>query len=189
MKKAVKRIFIFPAAIILASCATASRKITPAPLRGTAELIDSFEEENNWYAAGTSEPHDYSTGTDTSEEWSTQGDFCGQWSFMRIPQNGLASFALDLPPQTDLTGAKAITADINNTSQNPLSVFVEIQSAHQQIIFTTEKITLAIGENINVRFELITDKEYAGEINSLVFRLKGKSASGELFIDNINLVR
>ncbi|HBP09548.1 MAG TPA: hypothetical protein DD629_04895, partial [Treponema sp.] len=170
----------------------------PLP-KGTLELIDGFEEENFWYALGETKSDDYSTDTDTTEEWSTQGDFCAQWSFAKIPQNAKASFAIENLVQKDWSSAKVLIADINNTCQNPLVILLETQGGPHHIISRTQEILLGIGENINVYFDLlheitdengnqisaITEKD---DIRSISFQIKGKSFSGSVFLDNINLV-
>ena len=216
MKKSIQAMFLFITAAFLVSCASTPSKpdteITaekntavkvipinnPLP-KGTLELIDGFEEENFWYALGETKSDDYSTDTDTTEEWSSQGDFCAQWSFAKIPQNAKASFAIENLAQKDWSGAKALIADINNTCQNPLAILLETQGSPHHIISRTQEILLGIGENINVYFDLlheitdengnqisaITEKD---DIRSISFQIKGKSFSGSVFLDNINLV-
>lgn len=216
MKKSIQAVLLFIQAAILMSCASLpgkpDSKITaeknpatkaipinnPLP-KGTLELIDGFEEENLWYALGETKSDDYSTDTDTTEEWSTQGDFCAQWSFAKIPQNAKASFAIENLAQKDWSGAKALIADINNTCQNPLSILLESQGGPHHIISRTQEILLGIGENINVYFDLlheITDENgnqisaiiEKDDIRSVSFQIRGKSFSGSVFVDNINLV-
>ena len=216
MKKSIQAMFLFVTAFFLVSCASTpskpdteitaekntAEKVIPInnPLpKGTLELIDGFEEENFWYALGETKSDDYSTDTDTTEEWSSQGDFCAQWSFAKIPQNAKASFAIENLAQKDWSGAKALIADINNTCQNPLAILLETQGGPQHIISRTQEILLGIGENINVYFDLlheITDENgnqiYTiienDDIRSISFQIKGKSFSGSVFVDNINLV-
>lgn len=216
MKKSIQAMFLFITAAFLVSCASTpskpDSKITaekntavkvipinnPLP-KGTLELIDGFEEENFWYALGETKSDDYSTDTDTTEEWSTQGDFCAQWSFAKIPQNEKASFTIENLAQKDWSGTKALIADINNTCQNPLAILLEIQGGPHHIISRTQEILLGIGENINVYFDLlheITDENgnpisaiiENDDIRSISFQIKGKSFSGSVFVDNINLV-
>lgn len=216
MKKTVKAMILFIPVAFLLSCAsmpgrqdseiTAEKntvaKIIPInnPLpKGTLELIDGFEEENFWYALGETKSDDYSTDTDTTEEWNSQGDFCAQWSFAKIPENSKASFAIENLVQKDWTDAKALIADINNTCQNPLAILLETQGGPHHIISRTQEILLGIGENINVYFDLlheITDEngnQISGliekdDIRTISFQIKGKSFSGSVFVDNINLV-
>ena len=175
-----------------------SRKCALFP-KGTLELIDGFEEENFWYALGETKSDDYSTDTDTTEEWSSQGDFCAQWSFAKIPENSKASFIIENLAQKDWSDAKALIADINNTCQNPLAILLETQGGPHHIISRTKEISLGIGENINVYFDLlheITDENgnqisaiiENDDIRSVSFQIKGKSFSGSVFVDNINLV-
>lgn len=216
MKKSIQAMLLFITAAFLVSCASTPSKpdteITaekntavkvipinnPLP-KGTLELIDGFEEENFWYALGETKSDDYSTDTDTTEEWSSQGDFCAQWSFAKIPQNAKASFAIENLAQKDWSGAKALIADINNTCQNPLAILLETQGGPHHIISRTQEILLGIGENINVYFDLlheITDENgnpisaiiENDDIRSFSFQIKGKSFSGSIFVDNINLV-
>ncbi|WP_288985698.1 hypothetical protein [uncultured Treponema sp.] len=216
MKKSIQAMFLFITATFLVSCAstpskpdteitaeknTAAKVIpinNPLP-KGILELIDGFEEENFWYALGETKSDDYSTDTDTTEEWSSQGDFCAQWSFAKIPQNAKASFAIENLAQKDWSGAKALIADINNTCQNPLAILLETQGGPHHIISRTQEILLGIGENINVYFDLlheITDENgnpisaiiENDDIRSISFQIKGKSFSGAIFVDNINLV-
>lgn len=167
--------------------------------KGTLELIDGFEEENFWYALGETKSEDYSTDTDTTEEWSSQGDFCAQWSFAKIPENSKASFIIENLAQKDWSDAKALIADINNTCQNPLAILLETQGGPHHIASRTQEILLGIGENINVYFDLlheITDENgnqifsliEKDDIRSISFQIKGKSFSGSVFVDNINLV-
>ena len=216
MKKTVKAMILFIPAAFLVSCAstptkpdteitaeknTAAKVIpinNPLP-KGTLELIDGFEEENFWYALGETKSDDYSTDTDTTEEWSSQGDFCAQWSFAKIPENSKASFIIENLAQKDWSDAKALIADINNTCQNPLAILLETQGGPHHIISRTKEIPLGIGENINVYFDLlheITDENgnqisaiiENDDIRSVSFQIKGKSFSGSVFVDNINLV-
>ena len=207
MKKTVQAMLLFIPAAFLVSCASMPSKpdteintekntvakIIPInnPLpKGTLELIDGFEEENFWYALGETKSDDYSTDTDTTEEWNSQGDFCAQWSFAKIPENLV---------QKDWTDAKALIADINNTCQNPLAILLETQGGPHHIVSRTQEILLGIGENINVYFDLlheITDEngnQISGliekdDIRTISFQIKGKSFSGSVFVDNINLV-
>lgn len=216
MKKTVQAMLLFIPAAFLVSCASMPSKpdteintekntvakIIPInnPLpKGTLELIDGFEEENFWYALGETKSDDYSTDTDTTEEWNSQGDFCAQWSFAKIPENSKASFAIENLVQKDWTDAKALIADINNTCQNPLAILLETQGGPHHIVSRTQEILLGIGENINVYFDLlheITDEngnQISGliekdDIRSVSFQIKGKSFSGSVFVDNINLV-
>lgn len=216
MKKTVQAMLLFMLVAFLVSCASMSSKpdseITagkntaakvipinnPLP-KGTLDLIDGFEEENFWYALGETKSDDYSTDTDTTEEWSSQGDFCAQWSFAKIPQNAKASFTIENLAQKDWTDAKALIADINNTCQNPLAILLETQGGPRHIVSRTQEILLGIGENINVYFDLlheITDENgkqisaiiEKDDIRSISFQIKGKSFSGSVFADNINLV-
>lgn len=216
MKKTVKAMILFIPVIFLLSCASmpgrqdseiTAEKNTAAKVipinnqlpKGTLELIDGFEEENFWYALGETKSEDYSTDTDTTEEWNSQGDFCAQWSFAKIPENSKASFAIENLVQKDWTDAKALIADINNTCQNPLAILLETQGGPHHIVSRTQEILLGIGENINVYFDLlheITDEngnQISGliekdDIRSVSFQIKGKSFSGSVFVDNINLV-
>lgn len=216
MKKTVQAMLLFMQAVFLVSCASmpskpdteinteknTAAKIIPInnPLpKGTLELIDGFEEENFWYALGETKSDDYSTDTDTTEEWSSQEDFCAQWSFAKIPENAKASFAIENLAQKDWTDAKALIADINNTCQNPLAILLETQGGPHHIVSRTQEILLGIGENINVYFDLlheITDENgnqisaiiEKDDIRSISFQIKGKSFSGSVFVDNINLV-
>ncbi|AEB14401.1 MULTISPECIES: hypothetical protein [Treponema] len=216
MKKTVQAMLLFIPAAFLVSCASMPSKpdteintekntvakIIPInnPLpKGTLELIDGFEEENFWYALGETKSDDYSTDTDTTEEWNSQGDFCAQWSFAKIPENSKASFAIENLVQKDWTDAKALIADINNTCQNPLAILLETQGGPHHIVSRTQEILLGIGENINVYFDLlheITDEngnQISGliekdDIRTISFQIKGKSFSGSVFVDNINLV-
>lgn len=216
MKKTVKAMILFIPVAFLVSCASMPSKpdteintekntvakIIPInnPLpKGTLELIDGFEEENFWYALGETKSDDYSTDTDTTEEWNSQGDFCAQWSFAKIPENSKASFAIENLVQKDWTDAKALIADINNTCQNPLAILLETQGGPHHIVSRTQEILLGIGENINVYFDLlheITDEngnQISGliekdDIRTISFQIKGKSFSGSVFVDNINLV-
>ena len=216
MQKSIQAALLFMQAALLVSCTSMPGKpdlkitaennkaakaipINNPLLKGTLELIDGFEEENFWYALGETKSDDYSTDTDTTEEWSTQGDFCTQWSFAKIPQNAKASFAIENLVQKDWSSAKVLIADINNTCQNPLVILLETQGGPHHIISRTQEILLGIGENINVYFDLlheitdengnqisaITEKD---DIRSISFQIKGKSFSGSVFVDNINLV-
>ena len=216
MKKTVQAMLLFIPAAFLVSCASMPSKpdteintekntvakIIPInnPLpKGTLELIDGFEEENFWYALGETKSDDYSTDTDTTEEWNSQGDFCAQWSFAKIPENSKASFAIENLVQKDWTDAKALIADINNTCQNPLAILLETQGGPHHIVSRTQEILLGIGENINVYFDLlheitdengnqISDLIEKDDIRTISFQIKGKSFSGSVFVDNINLV-
>lgn len=216
MKKTVKAMILFIPVAFLLSCASmpgrqdseiTAEKNTAAKVipinnqlpKGTLELIDGFEEENFWYALGETKSEDYSTDTDTTEEWSSQGDFCTQWSFAKIPENSKASFIIENLAQKDWSDAKALIADINNTCQNPLAILLETQGGPHHIISRTKEIPLGIGENINVYFDLlheITDENgnqisaiiENDDIRSVSFQIKGKSFSGSVFVDNINLV-
>ena len=216
MKKTVKAMILFIPVAFLLSCASmpgrqdseiTAEKNTAAKVipinnqlpEGTLELIDGFEEENFWYALGETKSDDYSTDTDTTEEWNSQGDFCAQWSFAKIPENSKASFAIENLVQKDWTDAKALIADINNTCQNPLAILLETQGGPHHIVSRTQEILLGIGENINVYFDLlheITDEngnQISGliekdDIRTISFQIKGKSFSGSVFVDNINLV-
>lgn len=216
MKKTVKAMILFIPVAFLLSCASmpgrqdseiTAEKNTAAKVipinnqlpKGTLELIDGFEEENFWYALGETKSEDYSTDTDTTEEWSSQGDFCAQWSFAKIPENSKASFIIENLAQKDWSDAKALIADINNTCQNPLAILLETQGGPHHIASRTQEILLGIGENINVYFDLlheITDENgnqifsliEKDDIRSISFQIKGKSFSGSVFVDNINLV-
>lgn len=216
MKKTVKAMILFIPVAFLLSCASmpgrqdseiTAKKNTAAKVipinnqlpKGTLELIDGFEEENFWYALGETKSEDYSTDTDTTEEWNSQGDFCAQWSFAKIPENSKASFIIENLAQKDWSDAKALIADINNTCQNPLAILLETQGGPHHIISRTKEISLGIGENINVYFDLlheITDENgnqisaiiENDDIRSVSFQIKGKSFSGSVFVDNINLV-
>lgn len=216
MKKSIQAMLLFMLVAFLVSCAStpskpdteitaeknATAKVIPInnPLpKGTLELIDGFEEENFWYALGETKSDDYSIDTDTTEEWSSQGDFCAQWSFAKIPENSKASFTIENLAQKDWTDAKALIADINNTCQNPLAILLETQGGPRHIVSRTQEILLGIGENINVYFDLlheITDENgkqifaiiEKDDIRSISFQIKGKSFSGSVFVDNINLV-
>ena len=128
-----------------------------------------------------------------------RGDFCAQWSFAKIPENSKASFIIENLAQKDWSDAKALIADINNTCQNPLAILLETQGGPHHIISRTKEIPLGIGENINVYFDLlheITDENgnqisaiiENDDIRSVSFQIKGKSFSGSVFVDNINLV-
>ena len=216
MKKTVKAMILFIPVAFLLSCASmpgrqdseiTAEKNTAAKVipinnqlpEGTLELIDGFEEENFWYALGETKSEDYSTDTDTTEEWSSQGEFCAQWSFAKIPEHSKGSCIIENLAQKDWSDAKALIADINNTCQNPLAILLETQGGPHHIISRTKEIPLGIGENINVYFDLlheITDENgnqisaiiENDDIRSVSFQIKGKSFSGSVFVDNINLV-
>ena len=216
MKKTVKAMILFIQVAFLLSCASmpgrqdseiTAEKNTAAKVipinnqlpEGTLEIIDGFEEENFWYALGETKSEDYSTDTDTTEEWSSQGDCCAQWSCAEIPEDSKASFIIENLAQKDWSDAKALIADINNTCQNPLAILLETQGGPHHIISRTKEIPLGIGENINVYFDLlheITDENgnqisaiiENDDIRSVSFQIKGKSFSGSVFVDNINLV-
>lgn len=210
MTKTLEAASIFIAAAVTAACVSTTGNSglgtaettfpinNPAP-EGTLELLDGFEEENFWQAMDGAKGGGYSIDTDTTEEWSTEGDFCAQWSFAKIPEGAEAAFTTENPAQKDWTHAKALTADINNTCQNPLAVAIETQGGPCHIASRTQEVLIGIGENINVYFDLLhgitdisgnsvsglTEKD---DIRSISFLIKGKSFSGSILVDNINLV-
>lgn len=210
-------LFLAPA-VFLAGCASAppaagnqenrnepknEKRVIPInnPLPdGITGLIDGFEDDNFWYALGTSKKDDYSIDTEVSDEWSTSGENCGVWTFANIPEGAAATFLCESLPARDWSGATVLLADINNTSREPLIMHVEIQSGPSHAVSRTAPVQLGIGENTNIIFDLshgLTDEggssvpflTDADDVRAVSFAIEGKSRAGTVQADSIRIVR
>ena len=189
------------AAFSCVSCASSYTAAISNPLpQGEVEMVDDFEDENDfWSAVGIFQDADCSLETDLSDEWCSAGEYCGEWSFANIPQGGSASFVCESLITNDWSGAQALLADVNNVTQGPVELFVEVECGSSHEIFCTSTETLGVGENVNVIFRLdsdLRDKDGRSavlrgdeDVRCLSFKIQGKKAAGTILIDEIRLLK
>lgn len=171
----------------------------PLP-EGSINLIEDFEDGMFWYADGISEDSDYSIGTALETEWFTSGETSGTWSFARIPEGCAASFSCNNLPEKDFGEASFLLCDINNTSDEAVSLYAEFETGDTHEKSSTAPVLIGIGENINVMFDLkhgildanannvyeITD---AADVRVISFKIQGKAKAASIGIDNIRVAR
>ena len=171
----------------------------PVPA-GQLERLESFEEDCYWYAEGRKISSDYSISCELSDLWASDGEQSAMFTFGKAPENSCSTFSWDTPAISNWTGASIVTADINNTTSRPLSVFLRLQTGNNHDAITTQEVILGAGENTNVYFDLSHDMkdENGNDIPSLIeendircisFVFRGINEGGTVFIDNVNLVR
>lgn len=171
----------------------------PVP-SGDLEMMESFEEDCYWYAEGRKISGDYSISCELSDLWASEGEQSVMFTFGRATENLYSTFTCDTPAINNWTGASLVTADINNTTNKQLSVFLRIQTGNNHNAITTQEVITGPGENTNVYFDLthgIKDENgndipsliEENDVRSISFVFRGINEGGTVFMDNVNLVR
>lgn len=205
------------AALVLAVTSCASTKKADAPAAdgketvacinnpdptGNVELLDSFEEGNYWQAVGDTwdqwGAHNLSLEAETTDAWATEGTNSASWTFdVAGPDTSKqACFFCDALIDVDWTGAKYLVADVNNINKEPISLSVAVQATDGWTWSQTAPITVGVGVNKNVMFDLVTGVGSKGTgidgpemIKRGIIQVVGENAGGTIYVDNIRLVR
>ena len=170
---------------------------------GEVELLDGFEEGNFWQAGSLSvekKDNDRSIDADLSEEWASEGMASLEMKFASLSPMEEAYFFCEGLLDSNWEGASYFVADFNNTLSKSITLYVATKGKKSGEWSRTEEVTLGVGENTNVMFDLknsITDENgtalpelaESNAIGQAYIVVKGKAPAGSLMADNIRLIR
>jgi hypothetical protein len=173
---------------------------------GEIELLDGFEEGNYWQAVGDSwdqwGSHNLSLAAETTDKWASEGTTAGEWQFdvHAAGTSQQSCFFCDALADVDWTGAKYLVCDINNINSEPIQMNVAVQASDAWSWSQTAILTLGVGVNKNVMFDLcngILDGSNNAipaivgidQIKRGIIQVVGENKGGTIYIDNIRLVR